>query len=103
MFLSGFVQGQCQKTEQKHETKKLVEFHNQPTSINYAASDHGKNTFLTTKGHSFCSGGVANRDRPWGVDPLYTGVNWPSLVNNPHALFVLAVTYSLQPVYSSTQ
>ena len=35
VFLSGFVQGQGQKSEQKHETKKLVEFHNQPTSINY--------------------------------------------------------------------
>ena len=33
---SGFVQGQGQKSDQKHETKKLVEFHNQPTSINYA-------------------------------------------------------------------
>ena len=37
-FLSGFVQGQGQKSEQKHETKKLVEFHNQPTSINYGHS-----------------------------------------------------------------
>ena len=27
VFLSGFVQGQGQKSEQKHETKKLVEFH----------------------------------------------------------------------------
>ena len=32
----GFVQGQSQKSEQKHEKKKLVEFHNQPTSINYS-------------------------------------------------------------------
>ena len=31
MFLSSFVQGQGQQREQKHETKKLVEFHNQPT------------------------------------------------------------------------
>ena len=35
VFLSGFVQGQGQKSEQKHERKKLVTFHNQPTSINY--------------------------------------------------------------------
>ena len=27
MFLLGFVQGQGQNSEQKHETKKLVEFH----------------------------------------------------------------------------
>ena len=31
VFLSSFVQGQGQQREQKHETKKLVEFHNQPT------------------------------------------------------------------------
>ena len=28
VFLSGFVQGQGQKSEQKHKTKELVEFHN---------------------------------------------------------------------------
>ena len=43
VFLSGFVQGQGQKSEQKHETKKLVEFHNQPTSINYG---HSNNRFF---------------------------------------------------------
>ena len=37
VFVSGFVQGQGQKSEQKHETKKLVDFHNQPTSINYGS------------------------------------------------------------------
>ena len=34
-WLSCFVQGQGQKSEQKHETKKLVELHNHSTSINY--------------------------------------------------------------------
>ena len=38
VFLSVFVQGQGQKSEQKHETKKLVEFHNQHTFINYDAT-----------------------------------------------------------------
>ena len=37
VFLSGFAQGQGQKSEQNREKKKLVEFHNQPTSINYGA------------------------------------------------------------------
>ena len=50
MFFSGFVQGQGQKSEQKHETKKLVGFHNQPTSINYDASNiHGYNTRYAAK------------------------------------------------------
>ena len=31
----GFCAGSKQKSEQKHETEKLVEFHNQPISINY--------------------------------------------------------------------
>ena len=31
---------QGQKSEQRHETKKLVEFHNQPTSINYNGSQN---------------------------------------------------------------
>ena len=35
VFWSGFVQGQGQESEQKHETKKLVEFHNHLHNVNY--------------------------------------------------------------------
>ena len=56
MFLSGFLQGQGQKSDQKHETKKLVKFHNQPASINYDVTvENDESKFGKMKYHKGCN------------------------------------------------
>ena len=68
----GFCAGSRPKSEQKHETKKLVEFHNQPTSINYDVTEdqfkrrkicicycYGKQKPRIVRGVGYCGGSVA--------------------------------------------